>query len=172
MGRVRPSIRDLSALTLGRLRNRGHRPRLALVTPWPPETSGVADYSRRLTPELARHVDVEVVVAGDGSAHQPSATPGVSVVGADSYRGNRGGPTLYCMGNSQAHEHVYKLLLARPGAVLLHDAQLTGFFGWYAGRERPEDPLGRLVERVQELCGERVPPEELQTAPLSWRRRV
>ncbi len=79
---------------------------------------------------------------------------------------------LYCMGNSSQHEHVYELLCEHPGAVLLHDAQLTGFFGWYAGRERPQDPLGRLVERVEGVYGTRIPPAELRTAPLDWQRRM
>jgi len=178
--RAPPSIRGLSALTAGRLgnrvRRRGHRQRLALVTPWPPEQSGVADYSWRLASQLARHVEVDVVVADRDARYASPTTPGVSVIGAGSFRRTRRQRrhehVLYCMGNSQAHEHVYELLRTQRGSVLLHDAQLTGFFGWYAGRERPEDPLGRLVERVEELYGDRVPPEELRTAPLSWRRRV
>jgi glycosyltransferase involved in cell wall biosynthesis len=158
------------------VRRRGHRPRLALVTPWPPEQSGVADYSWLLAPELARDVDVDIVVSDRDVAYESPRVAGVSVIGARSYRQSkwrrRHQHVLYCMGNSDAHEHVYELLRAQGGSVLLHDAQLTGFFGWYAGRERPEDPLGRLVERVEQLCGDRVPREELHTAPLSWRRRV
>lgn len=158
------------------MRRRGRRPRLALVTPWPPQQSGVADYSWLLAPELARDVDVDIVVGGHDAGYEAPVAPGVSVVGVDSYRQKnrrrRHDRMLYCMGNSHFHEHVYELLRERGGSVLLHDAQLTGFFGWYAGRERPEDPLGRLVERVEQLCGERVPREELRTAPLSWRRRV
>jgi glycosyltransferase involved in cell wall biosynthesis len=158
------------------MRLRRRRRRLALVTPWPPEQSGVADYSWLLTPELAREVDVDVVVGDRDAGHRSPGAPGVSVIGADAFRRTRWrrrhDHVLYCMGNSLAHEHVYELLRVQGGSVLLHDAQLTGFFGWYAGRERPEDPLGRLVERVEQLCGDRVPREELRTAPLSWRRRV
>ncbi len=180
MSPARPSVGEFPTLTAKwlrtRLRRRGGRTRLALITPWPPGQSGVADYSWRLAPELARHVDLEVVVADRDLRHAPPSAPGVSVVGAGAYRRTRSRrrreQALYCMGNSQAHEHVYELLRTQRGAVLLHDAQLTGFFGWYAGRERPEDPLERLVERVERLYGDRVPAEELRTAPLSWRRRV
>ncbi|HEY5389024.1 MAG TPA: glycosyltransferase [Solirubrobacteraceae bacterium] len=84
----------------------------------------------------------------------------------------RGDGVLYCMGNSSVHDHVYELLREHPGPVLLHDAQLTGFFGMYAGRERPADPLGRLVERVERVYGARIPPAEVRTAPLDYRRRM
>lgn len=157
----------------------GHqgRQRLALVTPWPPDRSGVAQYSLRLAGALAARVDVEIVVAGAVGGFARPLEAGVTLVGADAFRApsrrsRRPDRVLYCMGNSRFHEHVYELLREAPGPVLLHDAQLTGFFGYYAGRERPTDPLGRLVERVRGEYGDLVPPEELESAPLSWRRRA
>ena len=127
---------------------------MALVTPWPPDSSGVASYSLLLSRPLAAHVDVEIVVGGAVGDFAQPLDPGVTLVGAEAFRESAGRPrpdrVLYCMGNSRYHEHVYELLREVPGPVLLHDAQLTGFFGYYAGRERPDDPLGRLVERVRE----------------------
>ena len=41
------------------------RPRLAYVSPLPPERSGIADYSAELLPELARYYEIEVVLAQD-----------------------------------------------------------------------------------------------------------
>jgi glycosyltransferase involved in cell wall biosynthesis len=152
------------------------RRRLALVTPWPPEQTGVAVYSQRLARELARWVDLEIVVGGAVADFAPPLDPGVSLVGAKAFRAASGRErpdrVLYCMGNSRFHEHVYELLREQPGPVLLHDVQLTGFFGYYAGRECPADPLGRLVERVRQDYGDLVPPQELTSAPLSWRRRA
>jgi glycosyltransferase involved in cell wall biosynthesis len=157
-----------------RLTGRPRRRRLALVTPWPPDPSGVAGYSLRLSRELASRVDVEVVVGGAVGDFARPLDAGVTLLRAEAFRARRSRPdrVLYCMGNSRFHEHVYELLCELPGPVLLHDAQLTGFFGYYAGRERPADPLGRLVERVREDYGERIPPGELTSAPLSWRRRA
>jgi glycosyltransferase involved in cell wall biosynthesis len=130
----------------------------------------------RLARALAERVDVEIVVADPVSGFAEPLDAGVSLVGAEEFRASAGSSrpdrVLYCMGNSRFHEHVYELLREQRGPVLLHDAQLTGFFGYYAGRQRPADPLGRLVERVREDYGERIPPEELASAPLSWRRRA
>jgi glycosyltransferase involved in cell wall biosynthesis len=172
----RPETRGGARRGLGATRRgRRGRARLALVTPWPPEPSGVADYSWQLAAALAHHVDLDVVVAGSAFGHADPRLRGVSLVGATSARLlsrlRRSNRILYCMGNSEAHAHVYELLCREPGAVLLHDAQLTGFFGWYAGRERPDDPLGRLAERVEQDYGARIPAAERLTAPLSFTRR-
>src|SRR5690606_7336865 len=39
------------------------RPCLAYISPLPPEQSGISDYSAELLPELARHYEIEVIVA-------------------------------------------------------------------------------------------------------------
>ena len=177
--RARSNVAEPSPHTRKRQRSllRGRaRPRLALVTPWPPEESGIADYSFRLVRELASGVEVDVVVSGPLAGFPVPTPPGVRLITAKDYRAaawrRRRDRVLYCMGNSRFHEHVYELLRARPGPVVLHDAQLTGFFGYYAGRESPQDPLAALVRRVERCYGKHVPRQELETAPLSSQRRI
>lgn len=41
------------------------RPRLAYVSPLPPERSGISAYSAELLPELSRYYDIDVIVAQD-----------------------------------------------------------------------------------------------------------
>jgi glycosyltransferase involved in cell wall biosynthesis len=137
---------------LSRAIRRPRRPRLALVTPWPPETSGVASYNRQLVAALAQRVDVDVVTAGPVSDYAAPPEPGVRLVSAtardvfaDAGRYDR---VLFCMGNSRFHAHVFDLFTRHPDAVLFHDVELTGFFGSIAGQERPEDPARALTERI------------------------
>jgi glycosyltransferase involved in cell wall biosynthesis len=68
---------------------------------------------------------------------------------------------LYCMGDSEWHGHVYELLRGRPGVVVLHDVRLTGFYRWYAGVERPEDPERALADRIWAMYGDRLPAEAM-----------
>src|SRR5262249_15989215 len=75
---------------------------------------------------------------------------------------------LYCMGNSSFHRHVYELMRERPGAVITHDVRLTGFYGWFAGVERPEDPAGRLAERMNALYGTRLPTTVTSQGRFDW----
>jgi glycosyltransferase involved in cell wall biosynthesis len=150
---------------------RVHRPRLAMVTPWPPERSGIADYSYRLARELGRFLDVDVVVANPLSEYAEPQEHGLRLIEASAFAAANGvrqhDRVMYCMGNSSFHRHVYELLRARPGAVVAHDVRLTGFYGWFAGVEQPEDPSGRLHERIEALYGPRIPEAALGAGPPS-----
>jgi glycosyltransferase involved in cell wall biosynthesis len=95
------------------------RPRLALVTPWPPEQSGIADYSLRLARELGQRIDVDVVVGNPLSHYAEPLEYGVSLIEATSFvaahNARQHDRVLYCMGNSGFHRHVYELMRSRPG---------------------------------------------------------
>jgi glycosyltransferase involved in cell wall biosynthesis len=75
---------------------------------------------------------------------------------------------VYCMGNSQFHGHVLELLRERPGIVVLHDVRLTGFYGWFAGQERPEDPTAWLAERIRANYGSRLGLELVDGRAPNW----
>ena len=51
---------------------RGGKPRLAFVTPLPPERTGVASYAVELLIELSAHADIELVVAQDTTTLPPA----------------------------------------------------------------------------------------------------
>jgi glycosyltransferase involved in cell wall biosynthesis len=158
-----------------RRRTPRRRRRLALVTPWPPDRSGIADYNLRLAAELGKRVDVEIVVARAASEYQVPGEAGVRLLGAREFESVRAvrppDRTLYCMGNSEFHGYVYDMLRHRPGSVIFHDVRLTGFYGWYSGTERPTDPAGRLAEWIRELYGPRMPPHASASVP-SWERQL
>ena len=92
--------------------------RLAVWTPLPPSSSGVADYAAEQVAGLSRRFDLTVVVE-DPRAVDLAGIPTARVVGA-------GEPPdvdldLYHLGNSPPHAFVYRAALARPGVLLLHD---------------------------------------------------
>jgi glycosyltransferase involved in cell wall biosynthesis len=102
------------------------KPTLALVSPLPPEHSGIADYSAELLLELERHYAVELVLT-------PGAAPDASLqrfVQRDVDYFLRHGASydrvLYHFGNSNAHKHMFALLRRHPGTVVLHDFFLSG----------------------------------------------
>ncbi len=69
----------------------------------PPARSGVADYSQWLVRELRREANVEVNPAS------PTGRP------------------IYHIGNNHLHRDIYRLAIARPGVVVIHDAVLHHF---------------------------------------------
>ena len=101
------------------------RPRLAFISPLPPERSGIADYSAELLPALAQHYDIDVVVAQTEvsdtwvKANLPIRTVEWFRENAAAYQ-----RVLYHFGNSPFHEHMFDLLAEHPGVVVLHDFYL------------------------------------------------
>ncbi len=80
--------------------------KVAWVSPLPPAPTGVAEYSARLTRELARHIEIDAF-------DSPGAR---SLASYDA--------CLYQIGNNPLHGAVYDWALAVPGVVVLHDAVL------------------------------------------------
>jgi len=101
--------------------------RLAVWTPLPPSTSGVADWASELLPVLARHLEVQAVVDGSDAGDR-TPLPGVRIVGSDAYEAQIDGweadLDLYQIGNSPAHFFAYRAALRRPGVVQLHEWNL------------------------------------------------
>ena len=101
--------------------------RLALATPLPPATSGIADYVAELAPHLAERAELTLFHEGAEPAAELAARfpcrPVAELAGAL----DRGGfdAVVYQLGNSaEHHERIYRTLLERPGVVVLHEYML------------------------------------------------
>jgi len=107
-------------------RSTGRKPRLAFVSPLPPERTGIADYSAELLPALAEHYDIDVVVAQD-RVDDPWINEHCAIRDVRWFLSHAGDVdrALYHFGNSQFHQHMFKLLRMIPGVVVLHDFFLS-----------------------------------------------
>ena len=107
------------------------KPRLAFVSPLPPERTGIADYSAELLPELAKHYDIEVVVAQENVSNawvQVNCQIHDSKwLRANAHQIDR---VLYHFGNSPFHHHMLTLVNDVPGTVVQHDFFLSGLLGY------------------------------------------
>jgi glycosyltransferase involved in cell wall biosynthesis len=122
--RCRPAVGTCISLPV-------RKPRLAYVSPLPPERTGIADYSTEILPELARFYDIEVVVwqreVTDSwvLANFPVRDVAWFERHAEEYE-----RVLYHFGNSQFHAHMFELLSRFPGTAVLHDVFLSGVLDW------------------------------------------
>ncbi|WP_440998040.1 glycosyltransferase [Arhodomonas sp. SL1] len=129
-----PGVREADAAV-----RPGGRPRLAYVSPLPPQRSGIADYSAELIPELARYYEVELVTeypevdAARLTANFPIRSP--QWFDTNAHRFDR---IVYQMGNSHFHAGMVELLARHPGTVVLHDFYLGHM---YAARGELGAPL-------------------------------
>ncbi|MEI7993678.1 MAG: glycosyltransferase, partial [Methylococcaceae bacterium] len=103
-----------------------HRPKLAYVSPLPPERSGISDYSAELLPELSRYYDIDVIVAQD-SVSDPWIKANCTFRDVEWFRdhADRYERVLYHFGNSLFHQHMFSILEEVPGVVVLHDFFLS-----------------------------------------------
>ena len=97
-------------------------PRLAYVSPLPPQRSGISDYSAELLPELARFYEIDVIVAQEGAGARRA--PQNWAVGSPRWFRDHADVydrVVYHFGNSPFHLHMFDLLPQAPGVVVLHD---------------------------------------------------
>jgi glycosyltransferase involved in cell wall biosynthesis len=161
-------------------RTKGHRyrrARIAFVTPWPPDQTRIADYNFRLAVELARQVDLDVVVGRAVEEYPDSREFGVGLIYARDFEEihtlRQYDRVLYSMGDSELHGHAYELLTRHPGAVMLHDVRMADFYRRYADGEPDVDRERAAADRIWAMYGhrlahdagqDRMPPPERRAA--------
>jgi glycosyltransferase involved in cell wall biosynthesis len=103
------------------------KPRLAFVSPLPPERTGIAEYSAELLPELSRFYDITVVV-NQNEVVDPWIQANCAIQTPEWLTANTDRPerVIYHFGNSSFHQHMFALLEQVPGTVVLHDFFLSG----------------------------------------------
>lgn len=131
------------------------RPRIGLVSPFPPKETGIADYAGRLAEALNDHATVDLYHDGDYIPELGLRDRRFRCIDRAAFaRRVRVLPhraVIYQMGNSWYHRSVYELLRAHPGITVLHDFNLAGFHYWYAHQSGvPADHFDEVVARERE----------------------
>lgn len=104
------------------------KPRLAYVSPLPPERSGIGDYSAELLPYLSKYYDIDLVLNQDLiSTFELKSNFEVRTAEWLLANRDRFDRVLYHFGNSHFHEHMHYLIRSVPGVVVLHDFFLSDF---------------------------------------------
>jgi len=137
------------------------KPRLGLITPLPPQRSGIATYAARLVAHLRETFDITVFVECDPAGINPIEGVYVEALRQLPVHANGGygfDRLLYFIGNSTFHVDSLAMLAKHPGAVLLHDCRLTGLFG-EVQRLRPDRlPAQSVGHKLSELYPNRYRP--------------
>ncbi len=107
------------------------RKRLAVFTPLPPCRSGIADYNAKFLPFLTRYFDIDLYVDGY-KVLDDMLTSSFRIFDAQDFEAvaSQYDAILYELGNSEFHAHMLPLLERHPGIIGLHDAYLSGLYGY------------------------------------------
>lgn len=106
------------------------KPTLALISPLPPQQTGIASYSAELLPYLSPFFDLTLVV------DQPELDPRLSNAYpcldplTFSRQAEEFDYLLYQVGNSLFHAYQFALLPHHPGTVVMHDYYLFDAVWW------------------------------------------
>ncbi len=110
--------------------------RVAYFSPMPPNSSGIADYSALLVPELARLVEIEVI-------SEPKRR-----------RGKGCDLALYHVGNNpEVHGWIVEALRVRPGLVVLHEHVLHHLIAGMTIAVGDQDGYLRAMQRDAGVVG-------------------
>ncbi|MBA2411298.1 MAG: glycosyltransferase, partial [Burkholderiaceae bacterium] len=105
--------------------------RIAIFTPLPPCRSGVADYNAALLPFLGRYFAIDLYV-DDYEVSDSYLRSNFTIRPHQQFlsRADDYDAVVYEMGNSEFHAYMLDHLFRHPGIVVLHDAFLSGMYGF------------------------------------------
>jgi glycosyltransferase involved in cell wall biosynthesis len=149
----------------GPARLRPRKPKLAILSPYPPDRSGVADYTARSLEYLSRYADLDVFT----EAAAPTPSPAVRRFHPLSdlpYLTGEYDRVVAVIGNSHFHVRMLEYHRRFGGACLAHDNRLAELYHWLYGPEGfarlASRSLGRPVS-VAEAQGWMADPGALPT---------
>ena len=137
------------------------RRRMALFTPLPPCRSGIADYNAAFLPYLARHFAIDIFVDGYATSDSHLRERFAIFSHQDfEQRSAQYAVVVYEMGNSEFHAYMLPYLARHPGVVVLHDAYLSGLYGYI------DFQCGERGRYVAEMLGAHGPRARCYLAPV------
>ena len=146
--RALPALEDLHERSRDRptvhLVDEVARPRLAYVSPLPPERTGIADYSAGLLPALALHYDI-VAVVDQGTVDDAWVRENLPVRDLDwlDAHASEFDRILYHVGNSPFHRRMLDLAKRHAGTVVMHDFSSRACCGGWKSTWPMACPCGR-----------------------------
>lgn len=119
----------------------GAKPRIAILSPFPPTHSGVADYSAAAVGALSAHAELALYSA-EPNPERVAGLP-VAPLSALPHLSDRADRVVSVLGNSEHHSRIYDLLTRFGGAAICHDSRLLHFYAHKNG----ERPAARLAAK-------------------------
>ncbi len=107
-------------------RNAG--PKVAWLSPFPPQRSGIANYSQRLVRALKSRLRIDLYYDGQKpAADLANEFPIYSISRFAEQRPNYDEVIYHLGNNSDFHKRIYEMAWQFPGTVVLHDYNLSAF---------------------------------------------
>ena len=119
---------------------------IAVATPWPPQRSGVSDFSAYTLDKLSEVADVTVLTNGPNDALGRHVT--VRQISAAAYLDPTYDAVISVLGNSHFHLPALEYLTALGGPVIAHDNRMVEFYSYLYGEDKAARLLSTPEQRV------------------------
>ncbi|MBL8839663.1 MAG: FkbM family methyltransferase [Alphaproteobacteria bacterium] len=131
----------------GTLPEPGRRPQIAVATPWPPQKSGVAYYSRQTMGAMAGFADITILT------NAPTAEPDPHVrlrrISAAAYLDPEFDCVVSVLGNSHLHLPALEYVSALGGPIIAHDNRMLEFYWTFWDLQSTADLLSTTGKPVR-----------------------
>lgn len=127
------------------------KPRIAFLTPFPPDKSGVADYTAKSLEEIGKLAIVDVFT----DALPSKSFPGVRNIfplSEKPFQSNEYDKFVSIIGNSHYHTEILKYHLLYGGACIQHDNRMAELYAWNNGHEQFAKKASQLTKRNVEIA--------------------
>ena len=124
----------------------GAKPRIAMLSPFPPMRSGVADYSAASIEALSAHADLVLFSATKNLP--PVAGHGIAPLSEWPHLCRSFDRVISVLGNSHFHSEIYDLLMRYGGAAICHDSRLLHFYAHKNGLKSAARLAGEELQRA------------------------
>jgi glycosyltransferase involved in cell wall biosynthesis len=152
-GRVWKMVRSrlLQTQAPGILPPRMSLPRIAVLSPYPPDRSGVADYTATSLEKIAERAIVDVYTNCPAPRTDPWIRSFAPISRAPYYNGEYD-LILPVVGNSHFHTEILELHKQFGGPCLIHDNRLAELYAFWHGPEKLQKMVKSLLNRDIEVA--------------------
>jgi glycosyltransferase involved in cell wall biosynthesis len=131
--------------------------KIAWLSPFPPQRSGIANYSYWLVKELRNEFEIDLYYEGEPPCEELQNLFATYPLSELQRRREQYDRVVHHLGNnSEFHTGIYKTAWKFPGTVVLHDYDLSGFMHEAFLRSNPELYFQATANGSSGLSGQRI----------------
>lgn len=127
------------------------KPRIAFLTPFPPDRSGVADYTAKSLEEIGKLAVVDVFTDATPSKEFPGVR-NIFPLSEKPFQSKDYDKVVSIIGNSHFHTEILKYHLRYGGACIQHDNRMAELYAWNMGHEKFAEKASELIKRKVEIA--------------------
>jgi glycosyltransferase involved in cell wall biosynthesis len=127
------------------------KPKLAFLSPFPPERSGVSRFTENTLKAIRKYFEIDLFTEAPRPLPLDDGIRDAGPIRPQVILGNKYDSVVSVLGNSLYHHAVFDFFHQYGGPCILHDSRLTGYYYQRLGERSFLDFAGRILGRAVTL---------------------